>query len=242
MTKKYHGKTHEELQADSGNSSSQQNWLRAAVLGANDGIVSVAAIVVGVAGAAQSSNSIFVVGIAALLAGALSMSVGEYVSVSSQKDTEEAYLEKERFELKNFPDEELAELAMLYEKKGLSKDTAMTVALELTAKDAFAAHADAELGIDPNDLTNPVHAAFASAIAFTVGALIPLLAITIPPVAIRVPVTFAAVLVALVITGVVSAEIGGAHKTRATIRVVLGGILAMIITFGVGQLFGVSHV
>lgn len=169
------------------------------------------------------------------------MSVGEYVSVSSQKDTEEAYLAKERFELENFPAEELAELAMLYEKKGLTKDTAMIVALELTAKDAFAAHADAELGIDPNALTNPVHAAYASAIAFTVGALIPLLAITLPPISIRVPVTFAAVILALVITGIVSAQIGGARKTRATIRVVLGGILAMAITYGVGQLFGVTH-
>jgi VIT1/CCC1 family predicted Fe2+/Mn2+ transporter len=242
MTKKYRGLSHAELQADSNNTSTTQNWLRAAVLGANDGIVSVAALVVGVAGATNSTNSIFIVGIAALLAGALSMSVGEYVSVSSQKDTEKAYLEKERFELENFPEEELEELATIYQKKGLTRETALVVAKELTANDAFAAHADAELGINPNELTNPTHAAFASAIAFTLGAIIPLLAITIPPASIRVPITFAAVIVALILTGLVSAHIGGARKTRATIRVVLGGILAMTITYGVGQLFGVTGI
>ena len=220
------------------NSSSQQNWLRAAVLGANDGIISISALVVGVAGASNSSNSIFIVGIAGLVAGALSMSIGEYISVSSQRDTERALLAKERFELENYPEEELEELATIYEKKGLQKETAMIVAKELMEKDAFAAHADAELGIDPNQLTNPWHAAFASAAAFTVGAVIPLIAIILPSVSVRIPITFIAVLVALVVTGLLSANVSGASKTKATLRVVLGGALAMAITFGIGRLLG----
>ena len=220
----------------------QENWLRAAVLGANDGIVSVAAIVVGVAGAASSSNSIFIVGIAALLAGALSMAAGEYISVSSQKDLEKAYLDKERYELEHFPEEELKELIEIYESKGLKRETAELVALELTAHDAFAAHADAELNIDPNALTSPIHAAFASGISFTIGAIIPLLAISLPPESVRIPITFISVLIALIITGVLSGHISGANKIRATIRVVLGGIIAMVITFGVGRLFGVSRI
>ena len=227
---------------DAANSMTRQNWLRAAVLGANDGIVSVAALVVGVAGASSSSSSIFIVGIAGLVAGALSMSVGEYVSVSSQRDTEKALLDQERFELESYPEQELEELAGIYEKKGLSKETAQIVARELTEKDAFAAHADAELGIDPNELTNPGHAAVASAISFALGALIPLLAITIPPANIRVPVAFAAVLLALFLTGLFSAHISRSSKSRAAIRVVVGGTLAMGITYGVGMLFGVAGI
>ena len=222
------------------NSSSQQNWLRAAVLGANDGIISVSALVVGVAGASNSSSSILIVGIAGLVAGALSMSIGEYISVSSQRDTEKALLAKERFELENYPEEELEELAAIYEKKGLKKETARIVAKELMEKDAFAAHADAELGIDPNALTNPWHATFASAASFTVGAVIPLIAIILPPAPIRIPVTFAAVLVALIITGLLSANVSGAGRTKATLRVVLGGALAMAITFGIGRLLGMA--
>jgi VIT1/CCC1 family predicted Fe2+/Mn2+ transporter len=223
-------------------SSTRQNWLRAAVLGANDGIVSVAALVVGVAGASSSSSSIFLVGIAGLVAGALSMSVGEYVSVSSQRDTENALLDIERFELENYPEQELEELVQIYEGKGLKRETAEVVAKELTDHDAFAAHAYAELGIDPNELTNPGHAALASAISFAAGALIPLLAITIPPAGIRVPVAFAAVLLALFLTGLFSAHISGSSKIRAAIRVVVGGTLAMGITYGVGMLFGVSGI
>ena len=226
----------------SNSSSTRQNWLRAAVLGANDGIVSVAALVVGIAGATSSSASIFLVGIAGLVAGALSMSVGEYVSVSSQRDTENALLDIERFELENYPEQELEELVKIYEEKGLKRETAEVVAKELTEHDAFAAHADAELGIDPNELTNPGHAALASAISYATGALIPLLAITIPPAHIRVPVAFAAVLVALSITGLLSAHVSGSSKSRAIIRVVVGGSLAMAITYIVGMLFGVSGV
>ena len=228
---------HHELHADS--SGVKLNWLRAAVLGANDGIVSVAAIVVGVAGASSSAGYILTAGVAGLVAGALSMAVGEYVSVSTQRDTEKALLEKERRELRDEPEAELEELAGLYEAKGMSKATARIVAEELTAHDAFAAHVDAELHIDPNDLTNPWHAAYASAAAFLSGAIIPLLAIVLPPADWRIPVTFVAVLAALAVTGTLSAQAGGANKTRATLRVVVGGALAMIITFGVGKIFGV---
>ncbi len=215
------------------------NWLRASVLGANDGIVSVAAIVVGIAGASESLGYIITAGVAGLTAGALSMAVGEYVSVSSQRDTERALLAKERHELATVPGLELAELATIYESKGLSKATAQTVAAELTAHDAFAAHAEAELHINPNELTNPWHAAYASAAAFLAGAIIPLIAVALPPESVRIPVTFAAVILALVITGTLSAYIGGANKMRATMRVVIGGALAMAITFGIGKAFGV---
>ncbi len=217
----------------------QLNWLRAAVLGANDGIVSVASIIVGVAGATNTAGFILTAGVAGLVAGALSMAVGEYVSVSAQRDTERALLEKERYELEHEPEAELKELAGLYEAKGLSPATARIVAKELTAKDVFAAHVDAELGIDPNNLVSPWQAAFASAASFTVGGIIPLLAIALPPASTRVIITFVAVIVALAITGTLSAQVGGANRTVATLRVVVGGIIAMIVTFGIGKIFGV---
>ncbi len=216
------------------------NSLRAAVLGANDGIVSVAGIVVGVAGATSSNVAIFTAGIAGLVAGALSMAAGEYVSVSSQRDTERALLEKEKFELENDPEGELQELIGIYKSKGLSKETATLVATELTASDAYAAHIDAELGIDPNDLTNPLQASVASAVSFLIGALIPLLTIILVPVNLRLVATFVSVLIALIITGLASAHFGGAKKVPATIRVVLGGILAMAITYGIGHFIGRS--
>lgn len=221
-------------------SGKKLNWLRASVLGANDGIVSVAGIVVGVAGATSDGVAIFTAGLAGIVAGALSMAAGEYVSVSSQKDTEKALLQKERYELQNDPDAELDELIGLYETKGLSHDTAVLVAQELSAKDAFAAHVDIELGIDPEDLTNPWHAAFASTIAFTVGAAIPLISVVLAPAAIRVPVTFVAVIAALIVTGTLSAQVGGAGKRRAVLRVLIGGILAMVVTYGIGRLVGMS--
>lgn len=221
-------------------SNSQLNWLRAAVLGANDGIVSVASVVVGVSGATNNKFFILTAGVAALVAGALSMAAGEYVSVSSQRDTERALLAKERLELETMPDQELEELTQLYEKKGLSRPTAELVARELTAHDAFAAHVDAELGIDPNDLTNPLHAAYASALAFFCGAAIPIAAVILSPGRMHIPVTFISVIIALVITGTLSAYVGGAGKLRATVRVVVGGVLAMVITFGIGKLFGVA--
>lgn len=230
--------SHDE--AHSGAFGLQLNWLRASVLGANDGIVSIAALVVGVAGASNSISFILTAGTAGTIAGALSMAVGEYVSVSTQRDTERALIAKEKHELENEPEKELAELVGLYEKKGLSLETATTVAQELTKHDVIMAHVDAELHIDSHNLTNPWSAAVASAISFTAGAIIPMIAIILPSHEQRITVTFFAVFVALVITGTLSAFVGGANKTRATVRVVLGGIFAMIITFGVGKLFNVS--
>jgi vacuolar iron transporter family protein len=222
--------------------ASKLNWLRASVLGANDGIVSVAGIVVGVAGANNNSHIIFTAGIAGLVAGAISMAAGEYVSVSSSRDTEKSLLEKEKYELKHYPEEELEELAHIYEDKGLSQKTARLVAEELTKKDPYAAHVDAELNIDPDDLTNPWHAAFASAASFLAGAIIPLLAVLIFPQPIKITMTFISVLVALVITGTISGKISSANVLKATTRVVIGGALAMIVTFGVGRLFNISGI
>ncbi len=230
------------LGSDGKNHIAKLNWLRAGVLGANDGIVSIAGLVVGVAGATHSVQLILTAGLAGVVAGAISMAAGEYVSVSSSKDTEKALLEKERYELENHPEEELQELADIYEKKGLHKETAMLVARELSAKDAMAAHFDAELGIDPNNLTNPWHAALASAVAFVCGAFIPMLSILIPPDGYRIPVAFISVIIALVITGSVSAKIGGASVDRAVFRVVVGGVLAMAVTYGIGRAFGVNGI
>ncbi len=218
----------------------QLNRLRAAVLGADDGIVSISGLVVGVASATKSSSIIFAAGMAGLIAGALSMAAGEYVSVSSQRDTERAMLAKERFELKHFPEAELEELVTLYEQKGLSPPTARRVADELTARNAPKAHFDAELGIDPDELTDPWQAAIASAVSFTVGAALPMLTINLLPSGSRIPVTFAAVVAALALTGALSAWIGGARAGRAAWRVVVGGALAMAVTFAIGRLFHVS--
>lgn len=231
---------HTELH--SGNESGRLNWLRAAVLGANDGIVSVAALVVGVAGASADTQHILIAGIAGLLAGALSMAAGEYVSVSTQRDTEKSLLAKERWELENEPEKELEELTVLYQQKGLSRETAEHVAQELTKHDALAAHLETELHIDPENLTNPWHAALASALSFVAGAIVPLLTITLPPETMRVPLTFIAVIIALAITGSWSAKVGQAPVIPATIRVVIGGALAMAVTYGIGALFGVAGI
>ncbi|MDR6867950.1 VIT1/CCC1 family predicted Fe2+/Mn2+ transporter [Microbacterium resistens] len=218
------------------------NWLRAGVLGANDGIVSVAALVVGVAGATTEDAAILTAGIAGLVGGAVSMALGEYVSVSSQRDSERALIAKERHELRTMPEEELEELAALYRQRGLSEETSKRVAEELTAHDALSAHLEVELGIDQDDLANPWHAALSSAIAFTLGALLPLLAILLPPAGIRIPITFVAVLVALALTGGVSAFIGGSSPVRASVRLVLGGALALLATWLIGTLLGTSGV
>ncbi|MFC9897408.1 VIT family protein [Nocardia sp. NPDC127579] len=222
--------------------ASRLNWLRAGVLGANDGIVSTAGLVVGVAAASTDTSAILTAGIAGLGAGAISMAVGEYVSVSTQRDSERALLAKEARELKEEPDTELAELAGIYTAKGLTAETARKVAEELTAHDAFAAHAEAELGLDPDELTNPWHAAFSSAVSFTLGALLPLCAILLPPVQWRIPVTFVAVLLALAATGSISARLGGSAPSRAVLRVVVGGAVAMAVTYGIGQLADVSGI
>lgn len=218
------------------------NWLRAGVLGANDGIVSVAAIVVGVAGATQETGAILAAGTAGMVGGAISMALGEYVSVSSQSDSQKALIDKERQELAEDPEEELAELTALYRDRGLSSETARRVAKELTEHDALAAHLDAELNIDESDIVSPWHAAFASAVAFTLGAVLPMLAILLPPAGIRVPLTFGAVLVALALTGATGAWIGGGSVIRAALRVVFGGALALAATFAVGNLLGAAGV
>lgn len=215
------------------------NWLRAGVLGANDGIVSTAGIVVGVAGATTDQGAIAIAGIAGLVAGAMSMGAGEYVSVSTQSDSERALLDKERRELEEEPEEELAELAQIYVDKGLSEDLARQVAVQLTEHDALGAHAEAELGIDPDDLSSAWNAAFASMIAFTVGALLPLLTILFSPASVRVPVTMAAVAVALAWTGWLSAWFGYGGRRAAIVRNVAGGLFAMAVTYGVGTLLGV---
>jgi vacuolar iron transporter family protein len=220
--------------------ASRLNWLRAAVLGANDGIVSVAGIVVGVAGAAPGRGVIFTAGLAGLVAGVVSMALGEYVSVSSQRDSQHADIAQEKGELAEFPVAELAELAALYEAKGLSAETARRCAAELTAHGALEAHLDAELHIRAGDIPSPGQAAVASAVSFSAGGLLPLLAILLPPAAVRIPVTFAAVLVALGLTGALSAHLGGSGIRRAVLRVVAGGAIGLAFTYGVGHLFGTA--
>jgi VIT1/CCC1 family predicted Fe2+/Mn2+ transporter len=214
------------------------NWLRASVLGANDGIVSTAGLVMGVAGATTDRTAILVAGVAGLAAGALSMATGEYVSVSTQRDSELALLDRERRELIEDPVDELEELAGIYVGKGLSEDLALQVARQLTAHDALGAHAEAELGIDPDDITSPWAAAWASMIAFTIGALLPLLTIMLVPVGARIPVTVGAVTVALAMTGWSSARLSDGPPGRAVARNVGGGLLAMAVTFGIGSLLG----
>ncbi|WP_430647625.1 VIT1/CCC1 transporter family protein [Agromyces sp. GXS1127] len=228
-TDPHDGKVHEKL-----------NWLRAGVLGANDGIVSVAALVVGVAAATTDVGAILIAGVASVIAGAISMGLGEYVSVSSQRDTEHALIAKEKDELETMPEQELAELAEIYRAKGLSAETADLVARELTEHDALAAHLEAELHIAEVDVVNPWHAAWASAAAFLIGAVLPMLAILLPPPEWRVATTFVAVIVALAITGWLAAWIGGAPRTRAIMRVVIGGALALAVTWAIGALLGAA--
>ncbi|MGW5050615.1 VIT1/CCC1 transporter family protein [Actinokineospora sp. NPDC004072] len=220
--------------------SSRLNWLRAGVLGANDGIISTAGLVVGVAGATTDRMAILAAGVAGLVAGSLSMAGGEYVSVSTQRDTERAALRMEARELREMPEAEERELAGIYQAKGLSPELAAQVARELTETDALAAHADAELQIDPDNLTSPWQAAWASLLAFAVGALLPLVAIALPPVEWRVWACVAAVVLGLVLTGTISARLGEARVSRAVLRNVLVGTLAMTITYFVGVLFGVT--
>lgn len=221
-------------------SSARLNKLRAAVLGANDGIVSTSSVVMGVAAATDSKGAIFTAGMAALVAGALSMAVGEYVSVSSQSDAEKAYIARERQELADNPEGELDELTQAYVDLGVSPDTAHQVAKELTAKDALKAHLHAEFNLAEDDISSPMHAAVASLLSFIAGGLVPFLAIVFAPNETRLPVTVVAVLVALLLTGFLSATVGGASRRRAVLRVVVGGILAMVITYVVGKLFGTA--
>jgi VIT1/CCC1 family predicted Fe2+/Mn2+ transporter len=233
-TDRHEGEPHEA------NSAARLNWLRAGVLGANDGIVSTAGLVIGVAAATTDRGAIVTAGLAGLAAGAMSMAAGEYVSVSTQRDTEQALIAKEIRELREMPDEELAELASLYEDRGLTPDLARQVAVQLTEHDALAAHAEVELGIDPTELTNPWHAAWASMLAFTVGALLPLIAILLPTPTGRIPLTAASVVIALALTGWISARMGGAALRPAVVRNVGGGAVAMAVTYAIGSLVGVA--
>ncbi len=218
------------------------NWLRAGVLGANDGIISTAGLVIGVAAATTETSAIATAGVAGLCAGAVSMALGEYVSVSSQRDTEQALIAKESAELKAMPEAEHAELVHLLQRRGLAPETSRKAADELTEHDALGTHLSIELGIDQHDLANPWIAAGSSAVAFALGATLPLIAILVPPAAARIGITFVAVLVALLITGVVSARLGGAPPKTAVLRLVVGGALAMAVTYGIGELVGASIV
>eukprot|EP00475_Leptophrys_vorax_P021650 TRINITY_DN2940_c0_g2_i1.p1 TRINITY_DN2940_c0_g2~~TRINITY_DN2940_c0_g2_i1.p1 ORF type:complete len:264 (+),score=85.44 TRINITY_DN2940_c0_g2_i1:34-825(+) len=221
--------------------SHRSPWLRALVLGANDGLVSVASVMFGVGGGSDSRHTLILAGLSALIGGALSMAVGEFISVYSQKDTEMADLAKEKFELENAADKELKELAMIYQERGLSKDLALKVATELTEKDALRAHARDELGIDMDELANPAQAAGASFLAFVSGAAIPLLAgafWTGQTARLISMLIFSSI--GLLAFGALGARLGGAPMIKASIRVLIGGLVAMGITFGIGKAFGSS--
>ena len=215
-------------------------WLRAAVLGANDGILSTASLLAGVAAASTGQTELLVVGVAALIAGALSMAAGEYVSVSSQADTERADLAKEKAALKAMPEEELKELAEIYEERGVEPATALKVAEQLMAHDALDAHARDEIGISPTVTAQPLQAAVSSALSFSTGAALPLLAALFAPAHAVVATIIAASLASLGLLGFISARIGGAKPVRAVIRVVAWGAIAMAATALVGHLFGAN--
>ena len=214
-------------------------WLRAAVLGANDGIVSIASLVLGVAAADPSPGAVITAGVAGLVGGALSMAAGEYVSVSSQRDVEVADLARERKELAETPEAERRELIGIYVKKGLSTELATEVADALVrANDPLTVHAHEELRLDPNDLAKPVEAAVVSALSFAVGAALPLAVMALTPASLRAYATPLAALVTLALLGGLSARLGGAPIARAVLRVVVGGVLAMGLTYALGALFG----
>ena len=216
------------------------NWLRAAVLGANDGVVSGAGITIGVAAADPTNiSAIMLAGVAGLLAGASAMAMGEYVSVSSQRDTEEALISRERHDLEHTPEEEFDELVEVYRGQGLTEATARTVVQELSAHNTLAAHLRAEYGVHEEELTTAWHAAIASAVSFTVGCARPLVTMLLCPAGVRIPVTVIVGLVGLFLTGWTSAVISGSPKARPIVRNVIGGSIAMLLTWGISHLFGV---
>ncbi len=224
--------------------SHRAGWLRATVLGANDGIISTAALILGVAAADASRSAVLVAGMAGLTSGALSMGLGEYVSVSSQRDSERADIAKEQWELANVPERELAELTAIYQEKGLSHELARRVALELTEHDALGTHLTEELGITETTMARPLQAAGSSTLSFAVGAALPLLAAAAVPdsasTGARIVATLLVAAVALVILGITGAALGGAKPARPTARVVLGGVAAMVVTMLIGKLFGTA--
>ncbi|MDQ2667281.1 MAG: VIT family protein [Gemmatimonadota bacterium] len=213
-------------------------WLRAAVLGANDGLISTASIVVGVAASGTGRSAILVAGVAGLVAGSMSMAAGEYVSVSSQADTETADLARERHELATMPDAEKSELAAIYEARGLTSDLARQVADQLMAHDALAAHARDELGLSEATAARPLQAALASAVSFAIGAALPVVVSAVAPTALLARLVTASALVLLIVLGAVAARVGGASMTRGALRVAFWGALAMAASAGVGRLFG----
>lgn len=229
-----------EHSEEAARSNQMLNKLRAAVLGANDGIVSVSSVVMGVAGATTNHGAIVTAGMAALAAGALSMAVGEYVSVSSQSDAEKSYIEKERKSLRDNPREEYEELVQAYETRGVSRTTAEKVARELSSKDPLKAHLEVEFGLDEDDINSPSQAAIASLISFTLGGAIPFVAILLAPTNGRISITVGAVLIALLVTGYLSARVGNTSRLRAITRVIIGGLVAMAVTYGIGSLFGTA--
>lgn len=218
----------------------RSNWLRAAVLGANDGIISVSSLAIGVAAASATREPTILATVAGLVAGALSMAAGEYVSVSSQTDTENADIERERQELKEMPEAELHILAQIYEKRGLKKETAMQVALELTQKDALATHIRDELGINEMNQANPIQAAMASGASFTVGGILPLLTVLLAPVKEMEYWLYGFTIISLIILGAISARTGGSSIKKAIIRITVWGTIAMGLSAIVGYIFGVN--
>lgn len=232
--------THPNAHPDDPHFVSRSNWLRAAVLGANDGIVSTSSLIVGVAAAGSDSFAIAVAGFAGLSAGALSMAAGEYVSVSSQSDTERADIRREAAALRNDPETELDELVQIYEERGLSAQTARIVARELTAHDALGAHLRDELGLSDIHAAKPLQAAMASAATFSVAGAMPLAAAMLAPAAHVIPVVLVATLIALAALGAIGARAGGAPMARAVVRVLVWGVLAMGATALIGRLMGVS--
>lgn len=218
----------------------RSNWLRAAVLGANDGIISISSLAIGVAAASATREPIILATVAGLVAGALSMAAGEYVSVSSQTDIEKADIAREIQELKDMPEEELQILAQIFERRGLKKETAMQVAVELTEKDALGTHIREELGINEISQANPIQAAFASGASFTVGGFLPLLVILIAPVKNLEYWLYGFTLLFLIILGTVSAKTGGSNIMKAILRITIWGTIAMGLSAFVGYLFGVN--
>jgi VIT1/CCC1 family predicted Fe2+/Mn2+ transporter len=220
--------------------SHRANWLRASVLGANDGIISTAALILGVAAADASRSAVLTAGIAGLTAGSRAMGLGEYVSVSSQRDTERADIAKEIWELENTPERELAELTAIYQERGLKHDLARQVAIELTEHDALGTHLTEELGITEDSLARPMQAASTSMISFAVGAAFPLIAAAMAAQGNRILGTLIIAIIALLALGIAGARLGGAAPLRPTLRVVVGGIIAMAVTMAIGKVFGTA--
>ena len=218
----------------------KSNWIRAAVLGANDGIISISSLAIGVATASTTRDPLLLATIAGLVAGALSMAAGEYVSVSSQTDIEKADIERERQELEQMPDIELKILAEIYEKRGLKKETALTVAKELTEFDALGTHVRDELGINEMSKANPIQAALASGAAFTVGGILPLIVTLMAPLQYMEYFLYCFTIISLIILGIVAARTGGSNIGKAVIRIVIWGTIAMVLSALVGYLFGVN--